>query len=154
MSLRSRRPIAERFWKKVDKNGPIEPGMSTRCWLWTASRDRDGYGFFYLPRGSARLLRAHRVAYELVVGPIPDGLTLDHLCRAPACVNPAHLDPCTMGENVRRSPLAIFNARAEQTHCTRGHPFDEKNTGIHSGRRMCRACRNLMRRSLRARRAV
>lgn len=110
------------------------------CWTWDGRLNRDGYGVL-----SAPLLRtkmAHRVSYILHVGQIPDGLTLDHLCRNPACVNPEHLEPVTMGENLRRgtSPSAM-NAR--KTHCIRGHPFDEANT-VYSkdGRhRTCRICK-------------
>ena len=74
----------ERFWAKVDKTDD--------CWLWTANRTNAGYGHFWLDR---RMVLAHRFAYELLIGPIPDGLTLDHLCRVRACVNPAHLEAVT-----------------------------------------------------------
>ncbi len=71
------------------------------CWLWTASTDWYGYGWFWV--GAPR--RAHRVCYEWLVGPIPAGLELDHLCRVPACVRPEHLEPVTHAENVRRGDL-------------------------------------------------
>lgn len=90
-----RRPVAERFWEKVDKTGS--------CWIWTAqlNRHRGGYGMFW----DEKPVWAHRWAYEALVGPIPDGLVLDHLCRTPACVNPTHLEPVTIEENVRRGEL-------------------------------------------------
>lgn len=90
----TRKPDAvARFWSKVDKR----PGG---CWLWTGTMLRSGYGQFRLGLGH---VRAHRFAYELLVGPIPEGLTLDHLCRVTACVNPLHLEPVTLSENVKRA---------------------------------------------------
>jgi hypothetical protein len=90
--------VGDRFWPKVE----ITPDH----WFWRASKDQLGYGRF---RGSGRKggeLKAHRVAYELVKGSIPDGLELDHLCRIPACVNPEHLEPVTHAENLRRGVAA------------------------------------------------
>jgi hypothetical protein len=84
-------PGDPRFWAKV-LVGP-------NCWLWKAAKVPSGYGQF---RVGDHLERAHRVAYEMVVGPIPDGLTIDHLCKNPWCVNPAHLEPVTMLENLSR----------------------------------------------------
>lgn len=83
-----------RFWSKVDASGD--------CWLWTGAPHL-GYGRF--SRGRSGATYAHRVAYELLVGPIPDGLTLDHLCWNTLCVNPDHLEPVTRAENTRRARL-------------------------------------------------
>lgn len=119
----------DRFWSKVMVAGD--------CWLWTGRTSDKGYGRFWVP---PRELMAHRVAYELEVGPIPEGLTLDHLCRVRNCVNPAHLEPVTAGENVLRGegPTA---RHARQTHCKHGHEFTEENTLIEPhGARSCRAC--------------
>jgi hypothetical protein len=120
----------ERFWKRIDK--------TDTCWLWRPPLTPAGYGQFFPTKGTRML--AHRFAYELLVGPIPQGLTLDHLCRVRNCVNPEHLEPVTIGVNGRRgnSPWAI-NAR--KTHCPKGHEYDEANTYVSpQGRRLCRAC--------------
>ena len=117
------------------------------CVLWTGYRDPAGYGRIRVA-GESRL--AHRVAYETFVGPIAAELTLDHLCRVRACVNPAHLDPCTLEENKRRgeSP-AMVNAR--KTHCAHGHPYDEENTHVTAaGFRQCRACNRLRQQQIKA----
>lgn len=100
------------------------------CWLWTASLSPGGYGKAYYEH---RHWRAHRLIYTLLVGPIPDGLTLDHLCSVRACVNPAHLEPCDAEENKRRG------RRPWSTHdrCVNGHPFDYVNV---KGHRYCRTC--------------
>ena len=82
-----------RFWPKVDKSGD--------CWLWTASSFADGYGQFRL--STKKPVRAHRYAYELLIGKIPAGYELDHLCGEPMCVNPTHLEPVTRAQHVRRT---------------------------------------------------
>ena len=86
------RDVAERFWEKVH--------MTETCWWWTAAKNNRGYGMFGV--NTTTLVLAHRWAYEAVRGPIPEGLELDHLCRVPLCVNPAHLEAVTHIENVRR----------------------------------------------------
>lgn len=124
--------LSERFWAKVQK--------TDGCWNWIGAMSIDGYG--RMLRGGKNV-NAHRIAYELLVGPIPSGLTLDHLCRNRKCVNPSHLEPVTRGENVLRgeSPSAIH---ARKTHCAYGHAFDADNTirRVIRGRsaRICRAC--------------
>lgn len=130
----------ERFWVKVNK--------TETCWLWISGVDREGYGRFWTGGGNTR--RAHRVAYELVVGPIPDGLTLDHLCRVPACVNPDHLEPVTAAVNgLRGDTYQGINAR--RTHCIHGHPFSGDNLYVQpNGRRTCRTCRIMRKRAARA----
>lgn len=98
----TRRPEA-RFWPKVDKHGPIPdyaPHLGS-CWLWTGAQDTHGYGHFRGPGGVT--VKAYRMAYELVIGPVPDSLHLDHLCRVRLCVRPFHLEPVEQGENNLRS---------------------------------------------------
>lgn len=139
------RPLIDpviRFWPKV------HPEPNTGCWIWDSGHDENGYGLLWIGDGVS--VRSHRFAYEVLVGPIPAGLTLDHLCRNKWCVNPAHLEPCTSGENAARSPNAPYNRRARQTECLRGHPFTEANTYRHHGRRECRACNALRAREKRA----
>ena len=131
------RPVADRFWEKVNKDGPI-PSFSPelgQCWLWTAAKaSKYGHGTFTLNRKN---LKAYRWAYEALAGPIPEGLTLDHLCRVPACVNPAHLEPVTLGENVRREMAALSRAT-----CPQGHSLDGDNLYLTpTGTRACRVCR-------------
>ena len=103
------------------------------CWLWTACVNKKGYGQVGIGGREKRL--AHRVLYEAMVGPIPDGLELDHLCRTPACVRPGHLEPVTHAENMARG------AHSLKTHCPKGHEYTEANTRLGRGQgRKCRTC--------------
>ena len=108
------------------------------CWIWTAGKNGMGYGAFH--PGYPRQVSAHRWAYELLVGPIPPGLQLDHLCRVPSCVNPRHLEPVTPKVNLNRG----YNSNQKKTQCPQGHPYDDLNTSVkwrgeHRFRR-CRIC--------------
>jgi HNH endonuclease len=141
----AKKPIAERFWEKVQK--------TETCWLWQAGRSGNGYGVFYQGR---RPFQAHRYAYETLIGPIPDGLPLDHLCRVRHCVRPEHLEPVTPRTNTLRSSIAPAAINAQKTHCKRGHEFTEGNTRVsqRDGERVCRECKRIQsRRSRRAERA-
>jgi hypothetical protein len=105
------------------------------CWEWQGAR-QGGYGRVRY-RGKTRM--AHRVVYELLCGPIPDGLTLDHLCRNEPCVNPTHLEPTSLAENIMRG-TGVGVRNAAKTHCRRGHEFTSENTYLKSGKRVCRRC--------------
>ena len=113
--------------------------MPDGCWPWTAHTTGCGYGYFYDPAVQRKEV-AHRWAYKAVVGPIPEGLDLDHLCRVRHCVNPDHLEPVTRRENLLRG-IGLPAQRAKQTHCKRGHEFTSVNTYITGrGERHCRTC--------------
>ena len=122
--------IEKRFWAKV------QVGQTSECWLWSGPCTPQGYGRYWAGKNK---VYPHRLAYELLVGPIPEGLTIDHLCRNPRCVNPAHLEPVTPRENTLRG-YGLAALHAAKTHCLRGHPFDEENTRVYRGGRHCRKC--------------
>lgn len=128
-------PAVDRFWSKVTVAG------ANSCWEWQACKSTGGYGRFFV----AGLTRyAHRVAYEIVRGPIPDGLHIDHLCSNRSCVNPLHMEPVTKGENTRRgwrTNGGRAKAQRRLTHCKHGHPFTPENTRIgRNGWRLCIEC--------------
>jgi hypothetical protein len=140
-----RYPVACRFFRRLE----VAPNG---CWLWTGTTAAHGYGHINI---NGKLRYAHRLAYELMVGPIPGGLPLDHLCHTKdaacpggaldcqhrRCANPEHLEPVTAGENARRG------GKSRWTECPRGHQFDAENTIYEVRRngvtqRKCRACRD------------
>lgn len=119
-------------WPSFDAQFFSKVRMTDGCWIWTGSLTR-GYGMLTTGR---KQVYAHRVAYEQILGPIPDGLHLDHLCRNPACVRPDHLEPVTPRENMHRGV-----GHGKETHCPRGHPYNGANLRItKSGGRVCRIC--------------
>lgn len=125
-----------RFFTKV------EVDQVTGCWAWTQRLDKDGYGAQFKvgshTDGSRRNIRPHRFSYEQLIGPIPEGLVIDHTCRNRACQNPLHMEPVTHAVNTKRG------MRATATHCKRGHEFSGDNvrrTDLGGRvRRVCRTC--------------
>lgn len=137
--------LPQRFWDKA------KPDSATGCWLWTAAKNSPGYGQIYW---EGRQVGAHRLAYEVLVGPITPGFHTDHLCRVHSCVNPAHLEAVTERENILRGE-GTSARHARQTHCKYGHEFTEKNTlRLYGGRtRSCRTCNRRRSRESKERRA-
>jgi hypothetical protein len=135
------KPVEERFWAYVDKNGTISdyrPDLGP-CWQWTGFLYR-GYGHIRLGGLGSPVTGAHRYSYEIAKGSIPDGLQVDHLCRNKACVNPDHLEPVTAHENFHRNPNNPAILGRSKTHCPRGHAYDEENTRYYNGGRFCHRC--------------
>ena len=133
---RDTRPLTqERFLARMNVD------TETGCWLWTGRLSSHGYGECRIKRNGKPIRFAHRVAYYLFVGPIPEGLQLDHLCRVRHCVNPEHLEPVTSRENILRSPFTVASRWAQRTHCNYGHEFTPENTGMRKGNRFCRTCK-------------
>ena len=138
-------PADVRFWQKVDRSAG-----DAACWPWTGGTGGYGHGIFYTEAGGG-LIHAHKWLWEQMNGPVPPGLELDHLCRTPGCVNPAHMEAVTHRENVLRgnAPTAL---NAVKTHCPSGHAYDQANTYVgRDGSRRCRACARAYQRERRAR---
>lgn len=125
--------------RKERFEGLFEPEPCSGCFLWFGRIDEDGYGRFRW--GATQMMKAHRAAYLLYVGPIPDGLTLDHLCRVRSCVNPRHVEPVTNRENALRG-LGQGAHNAKKIMCVHGHEFSPENTYRRPSRprRDCRIC--------------
>lgn len=130
---RPKRSALDRFWSKVNRNGPIPehaPDLGP-CWIWLAGRHRNGYGFFFL---DDRNVGAHVAAYRLLVGKIPEGLQLDHLCWNPQCVNPGHLEPVTGRINIWRYWGTV------RPFCPAGHRYTLDNLVAERPGRTCKTC--------------
>jgi hypothetical protein len=132
----SARHLMARISHRIDYNG------AGGCWIFSGTITPNGYGQVY-HNGNTHAL-AHRVVFEAVVGPIPEGLVIDHICRVRHCVNPEHLEPVTQRENLLRGQGAAAK-NAARTHCQRGHEFTPENTFTYSTQpaylRGCRTCR-------------
>jgi hypothetical protein len=129
-------PLENQFWSKVEISGD--------CWFWRGARNWAGYGVFKFGKTNTP---AHRVAYRLIKGQIPKGKTLDHLCRNRGCVNPDHLEPATMRENLLRSEETLASRNLAKTHCAHGHPLSGGNllerTKNGHPIRICRECNRI-----------
>ena len=132
---------AQTFWDRVSR-----PSTKHGCWDWQGRLSDRGYGVVSTAAGDRR---AHRVAFEMRRGPIPEGMVLDHLCRNRRCVNPDHLEPVTPGTNVLRG-VGSSALHARQTECIHGHPLKALASGKTPGRRYCQTCANARRARSRA----
>lgn len=133
-------PAIQRFWWRVRKE-------RFGCWLWVGGISNKGYGVISV---NGRGMGAHVFSYLIHGGQIPPGYALDHLCRTRSCVNPKHLEPVTLGENVLRG-VSFTAENARKTHCPRGHAYSEGNTAIYGGSRVCRECSRLKTKRVRER---
>ena len=130
------RPIMQRFWSKIiiQENG---------CWMWVGTVNWGGYAMLW---NGSKMIKAHRLAYQEIIGSVPKGMELDHLCRNHWCVNPFHLEAVTHQENMRRGTTGLKTGAKQKakTHCPKGHLYDSINTYITPlGKRDCRLCRKL-----------
>lgn len=127
----------ETFWKHVDRSGG-----DNACWPWTSWMNSKGYGKFKLCGWHSS---AHRIAYAVTHGEIPEGYDIDHICNNRACCNPSHLQAISHRENVLRSENTIAGRQSRQTHCKRGHPLSGDNLLMEGNKRFCRECKRLAR---------
>lgn len=133
---RTKKNPIDRFMRFVDK-------QKNGCWIYTGYKNKLGYGYFGISTGRSML--AHRFSYIHFNGNIPDNTELDHLCRNPSCVNPAHLEAVSHQENMARgiTGLHMIKKSKSSTHCVNGHEFNEKTLYLHKGKyKQCRVCKN------------
>jgi hypothetical protein len=127
----------QRIADKIDVTGS--------CWLWTGAKDYGGYARIAYPFGKRETPVAHKVIYRMLVGEVPEGMQLDHLCRIRHCVNPDHLEPVTAWENAMRSPIHPAYVNSRKTHCPQGHEYAGANLGRcpRKGVRYCKECKRV-----------
>lgn len=135
------RPVMERFIEKIDTSGS--------CWLWKSALHHSGYGLFGM---DGRMQTASRVAYKLLVGPIPPDMCVLHACDNPRCVKPSHLFLGTQLENMRDMTTKGRNHETKKTHCPRGHAYTKLNTYLSPSKkgRTCRECGRIAQRAYQA----
>lgn len=134
----------DKFWYRVEVHQP------SGCWQWRGTIERWGYGQFSLGKKAGKF-RAHRVAYSVLIGPVPDGMQLDHLCRNNGCVNPDHLQVTTGRINTLRG-YGTSGMNARKTHCKRGHELSGDNIYQYGNRRSCKLCKTVTSRAAYSRR--
>lgn len=125
-------PLKERFWAKVNK--------TTTCWLWTGHLDRHGYGSIWF---KPKTVGAHRMSMILAGYDIPKDKVVDHICKNPKCVNPAHLRIVTERVNLIENSVSPVALNAKKTHCKRGHSFNATNTLVTTQGRQCKKCNQI-----------
>lgn len=128
---------ARRFWTKVNIDGPQSTFARRNCWVWTATKSRQGYGALGFRGGR---IYAHVLSFILHKGPIPQGKEIDHKCRTRNCVRPEHLRTVTHRVNVLCGNTIVAELAA-RTHCLRGHPLSGDNLYVYEGKRGCFICR-------------
>ncbi len=126
---------------KIDRfMNQVAPDPNSGCWIWTGHETGKGYGSFFLSH--KKRIRAHRFSYEYFNGSIPNGLTVDHLCRVRMCVNPRHLEAVSIRENVLRG-IGLSAQNARKTHCCRGHELSHENIRYYGRERVCVPCETI-----------